>query len=57
MIVITGGTGRLGSGIAERLLERVPAAEIGVSVRDPGQAAGLAAKGVRVRRGDFADPG
>ena len=57
MIVITGGTGRLGSGIAERLLERVPAAEIGVSVRDPGQAAGLAGKGVRVRRGDFADPG
>ena len=57
MIVITGGTGRLGSGIAERLLERVPAAEIGVSVREPARAAGLSGRGVRVRRGDFADPG
>ncbi|OXM65974.1 NAD(P)H-binding protein [Amycolatopsis vastitatis] len=57
MIVITGGTGRLGSAIAERLLERVPAAEVGVSVREPGRAAGLAGRGVRVRRGDFADPG
>ncbi|WP_410643862.1 NAD(P)H-binding protein [Amycolatopsis sp. lyj-346] len=57
MIVITGGTGKLGSRIAERLLERVPAAEIGVSVREPGRAAQLSARGVRVRRGDFADPG
>ncbi|MEV6448319.1 NAD(P)H-binding protein [Amycolatopsis sp. NPDC051716] len=56
MIVITGGTGKLGSRIVDRLLERVPAAEIGVSVRDPERAAGLAARGVRVRRGDFADP-
>lgn len=57
MIVITGGTGRLGSAIAERLLERVPAAEVGVSVREPARAAGLSGRGVRVRRGDFADPG
>jgi uncharacterized protein YbjT (DUF2867 family) len=57
MIVITGATGRLGSLVVDRLLERVPAAEIGVSVREPGRAAGLAARGVRVRRGDFADPG
>ncbi|MER6797268.1 NAD(P)H-binding protein, partial [Amycolatopsis mediterranei] len=57
MIVITGGTGKLGSRIVGRLLERVPAAEIGVSVRDPARAADLAARGVRVRRGDFADPG
>nr|WP_310969987.1 MULTISPECIES: NmrA family NAD(P)-binding protein [unclassified Amycolatopsis] len=56
MIVITGGTGRLGSRIVDCLLERVPAAEIGVSVRDPRRAAELAARGVRVRRGDFADP-
>jgi uncharacterized protein YbjT (DUF2867 family) len=57
MIVITGGTGRLGSEIVERLLERVPADGVGVSVREPGRAAGLAGRGVRVRRGDFADAG
>lgn len=56
MIVVTGGTGQLGSRIVDRLLGRVPAAEIGISVREPGRAAGLAARGVRVRRGDFADP-
>ncbi|WP_254897310.1 NAD(P)H-binding protein [Amycolatopsis sp. Hca4] len=56
MIVITGGTGQLGSRIVGRLLERVPAAEVGVSVRDPSRAAELSARGVRVRRGDFADP-
>ncbi|MEQ0565432.1 NAD(P)H-binding protein [Amycolatopsis sp. NEAU-NG30] len=56
MIVITGATGKLGSRIVDQLLRRVPAAEIGVSVREPERAAGLAARGVRVRRGDFADP-
>ena len=39
----------------ERLLERVPAESIGVSVRDPGKAAGWEARGVRVRWGDFTD--
>ena len=56
MIVITGATGQLGSLIVAQLLERVPAEEVGVSVRDPGQAAGLAGRGVRVRRGDFTKP-
>jgi NAD(P)H dehydrogenase (quinone) len=56
MIVITGATGQLGSQIVHRLLERVQADRVGVSVRDPGSAAELAARGVRVRRGDFADP-
>ena len=56
MIVITGATGQLGSLIVASLLERVPAAEVGVSVRDPARAAGLAGRGVRVRRGDFSDP-
>ncbi|HTJ31913.1 MAG TPA: NAD(P)H-binding protein [Dactylosporangium sp.] len=56
MIIVTGATGQLGRQIVERLLDRVPAEGIGVSVRDPGRAADLAARGVRVRRGDFADP-
>lgn len=56
MIVITGATGQLGSQIVDRLLERVPAEQVGVSVRDPAQAAHLAARGVRVRQGDFTDP-
>ncbi|PZG21201.1 NmrA family NAD(P)-binding protein [Nonomuraea aridisoli] len=56
MIVITGATGLLGSQIVEQLVQRVPADQVGVSVRDPGRAAGLAARGVRVRRGDFTDP-
>ena len=51
MIVITGATGQLGSQVVERLLDRVPAEQVGVSVRDPAAAAGLAARGVRVRRG------
>ena len=55
MIVVTGATGRLGGAVVERLLGRVPADSIGVSVRDPAKAAGLAEQGVRVRRGDFDD--
>ncbi|MDH2425391.1 NAD(P)H-binding protein [Sphaerisporangium sp. TRM90804] len=57
MIVITGGTGRLGSQIVDRLIGRVSADRVGVSVRDTGRAGDLAARGVRVRRGDFTDPG
>lgn len=57
MIVVTGATGQLGSRIVQALLERVPADQVGVSVRDTAQVAGLAAQGVRVRRGDFTDPG
>jgi uncharacterized protein YbjT (DUF2867 family) len=57
MIIITGATGRLGSQIVRQLVQRVPADRVGVSVRDPGRAAGLAESGVRVRRGDYTDPG
>jgi NAD(P)H dehydrogenase (quinone) len=55
MIIVTGANGQLGRLIAERLLERVPAGQIGVSVRDPEKARGLEEQGVRVRRGDYAD--
>ncbi|MCT9934602.1 NAD(P)H-binding protein [Planotetraspora sp. A-T 1434] len=56
MIIITGGTGQLGSQIVDRLLDRISADQVGVSVRNTDRASGLAARGVRVRRGDFTDP-
>ena len=56
MIVVTGATGQLGRAIVQRLVERVPAHQVGASVRDPEKAADLRALGVRVRRGDFAEP-
>ncbi|MFI7241327.1 SDR family oxidoreductase [Streptomyces qinglanensis] len=56
MIIVTGATGKLGRRTVERLLERVPAGRVGVSVRDPRTAQDLAERGVRVRRGDFDDP-
>jgi uncharacterized protein YbjT (DUF2867 family) len=57
MIVVTGATGQLGNAVVERLLARVPAEQVGVSVRDPEKARSLADRGVRVRRGDFDDAG
>jgi NAD(P)H dehydrogenase (quinone) len=56
VIIVTGATGQLGRGIVEQLLARVPPDQVGVSVRDPEKASEFAARGVRVRRGDFADP-
>jgi NAD(P)H dehydrogenase (quinone) len=56
MIIVTGANGQLGRAIVERLLTRVPAEQIGVSVRDLEKAQGLKERGVRVRRGDFDDP-
>lgn len=56
MIVVTGANGQLGRQVVEQLLTRIPADEIGVSVRDPDQAEPFAQQGLRVRRGDFDDP-
>ncbi|WP_328929339.1 SDR family oxidoreductase [Streptomyces sp. NBC_00190] len=56
MIIVTGATGKLGRRTIERLLERVPADRLGVSVRDPRKAQDLADRGVRVRQGSFDDP-
>ncbi|PWI44775.1 SDR family oxidoreductase [Streptomyces sp. ICBB 8177] len=55
MIIVTGATGQLGRRTVERLLTRVPADRVGVSVRDPRKAQGLADRGVRVRQGSFTD--
>jgi NAD(P)H dehydrogenase (quinone) len=56
MIVVTGATGRLGGLTLDRLLERVPADQLGASVRTPEKAARYAEQGVRVRAGDYTDP-
>ncbi|WP_077797106.1 SDR family oxidoreductase [Streptomyces sp. JHA26] len=56
MIIVTGATGKLGRRTVERLLERVPADRVGVSVRDPHKAQDLADRGVRVRQGSFDEP-
>lgn len=53
MIVVTGATGQLGRLIVQKLLDRVAADRVGVSVRDRKKVAGLDALGVRVRQGDF----
>jgi uncharacterized protein YbjT (DUF2867 family) len=56
MIVITGATGALNGATVEHLLKRIPADQIGVSVRDTGKAQHFADRGVRVRRGSYEDP-
>ena len=56
MIIVTGANGQLGRMIVQELLALMSADQIGVSVRDPGKAIDLIARGVRVRRGDFEDP-
>ncbi|MFG2792635.1 SDR family oxidoreductase [Streptomyces sp. NPDC048419] len=56
MIIVTGATGKLGRRTVERLLDRVAADRVGVSVRDSRKAQDLADRGVRVRQGSFDDP-
>lgn len=56
MIIITGATGALNGATVDHLLERMPAQEIVVVVRDPAKAQRFADRGVAVRRGDYADP-
>ncbi|HJF32188.1 MAG TPA: SDR family oxidoreductase [Sporosarcina psychrophila] len=55
-ILVTGATGQLGSKIVESLIKTVPAEQLAVSVRNPEKAAGLKARGVDVRYGDFDKP-
>jgi NAD(P)H dehydrogenase (quinone) len=56
MIIVTGATGALNGATVDHLLNRVPANEIAVAVRDPAKAQRFAERGVDVRRGDYADP-
>ena len=55
MIILTGATGKLGQCVVEKLLTKLPADQIGVSVRDSSKAKHLTELGVRVRQADFAD--
>lgn len=55
MIIVTGATGQLGRQIVEGLLTRIPADQVGISVRDPRKAKAFADRGVRVRQGSFTD--
>jgi NAD(P)H dehydrogenase (quinone) len=57
MIIVTGATGALNGATVDHLLERFPADEITVAVRDVAKAERFAERGVGVRRGDYADPG
>ncbi len=56
MIVVTGATGALNGATVDHLLDRMPASEIAVAVRDPTKAQRFADRGITVRRGDYADP-
>lgn len=56
MIVVTGATGGLGGAIVEHLLKRIPADQIGVSVRDTAKAQHFTDRGVRVRQGSYEEP-
>jgi len=56
MIIVTGATGALNGATVDHLLDRMPASEIVVAVRDTAKAQRFADLGVAVRRGDYADP-
>jgi len=56
MIVVTGATGALNGATVDHLLDRVPANEIAVAVREVAEAERFAERGVEVRHGDYADP-
>jgi NAD(P)H dehydrogenase (quinone) len=56
MIIVTGATGALNGATVDHLLQRVPAEEVVVAVRDPAKAQRFADRGVEVRRADYADP-
>lgn len=56
MIIVTGATGNLNGAVVEHLLKRVPASQIGISVRDPSRARRFAEQGIRVRQGSYDDP-
>jgi NAD(P)H dehydrogenase (quinone) len=55
-IIITGASGHLGRSTAELVLDRVPASEVILTTRHPGELSDLAERGAEVRRADFGRP-
>jgi len=55
MIAITAATGQLGQLVLDELLQKTPASRLVAVVRNPAKAAGLTARGVAVRPGDYTD--
>lgn len=55
-IAITGASGQLGSGVLRYAATRISPSEIVAITRHPERVEAIARDGVRVRRGDFADP-
>ena len=56
MYVVTAATGQLGRLVVDALLEKVPAEQVAVAVRNEAKAADLAARGVTVRVADYGAP-
>ncbi|MFF7152387.1 NAD(P)H-binding protein [Streptomyces jietaisiensis] len=56
MIVVSAASGAFGRLVIDQLLARCPADRIVAAVRNPKGVADLAARGVRVRLGDYDDP-
>ncbi|GHE13358.1 NmrA family NAD(P)-binding protein [Klenkia taihuensis] len=56
MITVTGATGALNGATVDHLLERVPAEDVVVVVRDPARAQRFADRGVGVRQAGYDDP-
>jgi NAD(P)H dehydrogenase (quinone) len=55
-IVITGANGEFGRGVLNAAAALAPGEHLVATVRDPARAAGLSARGIDVRPGDFDDP-
>jgi NAD(P)H dehydrogenase (quinone) len=55
-IGISGASGQLGRGVADKLLEQVDPSELVLVTRDPSGLDAYAQRGVSTRRGDFDDP-
>jgi NAD(P)H dehydrogenase (quinone) len=56
MIVVTAATGEFGRLATDRLLEKLPATDVAVAVRDVDKARNLADRGIDVRHGDYDQP-
>lgn len=56
MIVVTGASGKLGRQVLAELLRRTTGDKLVAVARDPSKLADLAARGVEIRRGDYAEP-